>query len=362
MSFNLLKNVDLRKFSKLIGKPLTIQEKFDTFDFWISISENSVCVMKNGKPVSVIDRFLNPMYDEVGKYVFSRIDEAYRRVILEQCGNCSLHVFYFPSDTPYNTYYPNYKNKNFIVLSDIWFDDPQKAKDKNKYMEIIKDITKLPTATLNTINCTQDIIDNISLYKEDKIDIWNFARIFADETETLNHCMEQTYGILVKSEKNTWQIPIREYERIKYDSMHSQYRDVILHDFVRELIDNKALIDSVKQMYVYQKEALDKDSETSYINAMAFMFLCYINKTDIFKKYYMEPYDIMPIHHGFIPGAQLDMLDDMTVYMMCKHNILMQCVLKLLVHTFYNINLNTFNIFNELETRAISNFISIFYE
>lgn len=366
MSFNLLKNVDIERFSKLEGKPLVIQEKLDTVSFWLHISENNVQIVDRGKCkyLNEVDYFLNSLYHEVEDLIYRYINESKREKFIEKYGEFDIQVFYFPASTIYHTFYPNYLNEEYIVISDIWISNFNTF-NGNKFELLEKVANEIfggtRTTTLDIIKCDEIFINLLKKYKADEISDLEFAKGITDEAKTMNMLMNSTYGLLIRTNTNIWQIPILNYERIPYDDIHSQYRDIILHDFVNELCENSEYAISIKQIYEANK-AKTYNNNLAYINAMAFAFLCYINKTDVFKKYYIEPNDILPVHYGFVPNVSFDMLDDITVQTICKHNLLMQAVLKLLVHTFFNINSNTFKIFNELETRAISNLISAISE
>jgi hypothetical protein len=377
MSFNLLKNVDPRIFVKYIGKPLVVQEKFDTCDFWARISENNVSLLNKGRELTEVDYFLNSLYNDVEVMLESYLTDYDRKKLVEKYGEFDLHIFYFPSDKPRHTEYPN-MNKH-IVLSDIWFKDPKALKLGHKFM-ILEDVAKvmnLETATLNVIEVTHGVAVAVFNYINEE-EYWSLqetceyfidrdhncfklCREFTSDRHTFNGDISKTYGIILKLDSHVWQIPINEYKRLPYDSMHTQYRDIILHDFVSEmLIDNPVFIDSVKRVYKNAKDA-GLNPNRCYFTAMEYSFLQYINRTDVFKKYRIEPTDLMPVHYGYTSDIMFTMItDEPTIYMICKHNALMKEVLRLLVYTFYNINHKTFHIFNEFETRAISKFLLIF--
>ena len=366
MSFNLLKNVEPRLFVKYTGKPLVIQEKFDTCDFWIRISENNVRIINKGRELTEVDYFLNSLYNDVEVIIESYLTDQDRKSLVEKYGEFDLHLFYFPSEKPRHTEYPGIKNYKSIILSDIWFKDTDAKKKAEKYV-ILEEVAKvmgMRTATLNIMEVTHGLCMAVFNFQHNEKywSLFETCRYFAGNGTPVNGDLTSTYGILLKVNDRVWQIPINEYERIPYDSMHNQYRDIILHDFVSEIMNNPVFVDSVKQVYQNSKKAGDNPG-TSYLVSMQYAFLHYINRTDVFKKYYIEPKDLMPVHYGYTSDISFSMIiDDVTVYTICRHNPLMKEVLRLLVYTFYNINHKTFHIFNEFETRAISKFLSIFSE
>lgn len=101
MSFNLLKNVNPRIFVKYVGKPLVVQEKFDTCDFWARISENKVSILNKGRELTTVDYFLNSLYHEVEIALENFLTDNDRKNLVEKYGEFDLHIFYFPSDCLY---------------------------------------------------------------------------------------------------------------------------------------------------------------------------------------------------------------------------------------------------------------------
>jgi hypothetical protein len=370
MSLKNLKNVDIKSFSKNIGKPFAVQEKFNTPDFWIRISENGMYMMKQRKPVTYMDLFLNRDYHDVELLLNSKLGkDGCKRIcsLIEEDyglqGGCDIRIFYIPVAKPIHIDYSLvYDNGYNMFLGDIWTKAPLSGiSDKIELMENIANILNIPTVTIREFDCTEGFCKTLQDYLKGYISSSDmFAELIGSDMTVSGLDFESCGGLILKNNISMWQFTCMDFDRIPYNEMHGKYRDIVLHDFVQEILMDDNFIQKAREFYdKYFTES--KDMEKSYINLISFAFLIYINKTQIFTKYSIDAEDLMPVYYGYAGKAYIDLVNIPTVTMACKYNPLMSALLRMLANTFYYINFHTFSIFNEFETRAISKFVSIYY-
>ena len=321
---NLL-NLSLDDFKKFISQELRIYEKLDMIYFKIELNKNGVFPKKRPRylAVSDIDCICNSIYKDI--YEFSQnYVLPHKEELLDKFGEFTIGFFYLPVHKSKIINYYNINEKSFII-SDINNDIKL-----NDVFNIINDnniILKEPLIFCGKLS-NELVTKLLSLY-DDKSPL-EMIKLLNDYNikPFSNNKPEDIEGYIFKSNSKIYQIKVNDVEPIIEKEVTKPYRDIILQSLSKTIDDN--ILEEL-------------DNNDTYVNKISKLFIHFMNHSDVFTRYKIEPEDLMPPISGYFGDIDLSAIDNEDVKTMCSVSKLCKNILRIFLHTFTNpISLNKF--------------------
>ena len=327
---NDFKKISVEKVLKFLSNPISIYEKLDMVYFKVKLNKYGSFPLKTPRftAISDVDCICNSIYNDIYEFAHNSV-ETYREDIVDMCGDVTIGFFYLPVKKTKVIEYTELPEKTFI-LSDIYVEDKTRligidvvyALLKNvgvKNIPLIKEITLNDEQKIKLVNCLGN--NNNSL---------EVIRTLISETYTGNPLID-IEGIILRHNNEQYQIIVNDTNTEIDKSTKKLYRDIILKQLAN-LIDD----DYIKKI---------SESEETYINKVSDVFLTFMENTDIFAKYSIDPEDLLPPHIGYFGDINLELYNiKEDVKTICKVNDCAKNIYRMFLHTFTNpLSLNKFS-------------------
>ena len=331
---------DFFKISKkdldyLMTHEFTVWEKLDMCYFRVEITKIGAIPLKGstGRVISDIDCVTNSLYKDICDFVNKNVNPI-RNQIIDEYGEGYIGFFFLPVIKYHKINYTHLKPKT-VILSDWSYDI--KMNDDKEYFRIL-DLTKLlrveQPPLVTTWNTSDE--DNISYMHKDFSYVLQAYLENTDEDTTrtlLNYLMGNPYGpsgnyvssiegLIIRTDKFQYQIKINDTEDNIDKSTKLIYRDTLLNSIAEYYSKNKSSLDDVF------------NKEESYIDRVSKLFLSYIENTDLFAKFSIDPEDLLPPTSAYFGDIDFDMISDSNVKLICKYNEVNKNIFRLFLHTF----------------------------
>ena len=202
--------------------------------------------------------------------------------------------------------------------------------------------------------------DNISyIHKDFSYVLQSYLENTDEDTTTtlLNYLMGNPYGpsgnyvssiegLIIRTDKFQYQIKINDTEDNIDKSTKLIYRDTLLNSIAEYYSKNKSSLDDVF------------NKEESYIDRVSKLFLSYIENTDLFAKFSIDPEDLLPPTSAYFGDIDFDMISDSNVKLICKYNEVNKNIFRLFLHTFaQKISEDKFNSLSDSTKAALNDLI-----
>ena len=331
---------DFLKISKkdldyLMTHEFTVWEKLDMCYFRVEITKIGAIPLKGstGRVISDIDCVTNSLYKDICDFVNKNVNPI-RNQIIDEYGEGYIGFFFLPVTAYHKINYAHLKPKT-VILSDWSYDI--KMNDDKGYFRIL-DLAKLlrveQPPLVTTWNTSDE--DNISYMHKDFSYVLQAYLENTDEDTTrtlLNYLMGNPYGpsgnyvnsiegLIIRTDKFQYQIKINDTEDNIDKSTKLIYRDTLLNSIAEYYSKNKSSLDDVF------------NKEESYIDRVSKLFLSYIENTDLFAKFSIDPEDLLPPTSAYFGDIDFDMIADSNVKLICKYNEVNKNIFRLFLHTF----------------------------
>lgn len=331
---------DFFKISKkdldyLMTHEFTVWEKLDMCYFRVEITKIGAIPLKGstGRVISDIDCVTNSLYKDICDFVNKNVNPI-RNQIIDEYGEGYIGFFFLPVTEYHKINYTHLKPKT-VILSDWSYDI--KMNDDKGYFRIL-DLAKLlrveQPPLVTTWNTSDE--DNISYMHKDFSYVVQAYLENTDEDAThtlLNYLMGNPYGpsgnyvssiegLIIRTDKFQYQIKINDTEDNIDKSTKLIYRDTLLNSIAEYYSKNKSSLDDVF------------NKEESYIDRVSKLFLSYIENTDLFAKFSIDPEDLLPPTSAYFGDIDFDMISDSNVKLICKYNEVNKNIFRLFLHTF----------------------------
>ena len=330
------------ELNSILHNPITIYEKLDLIYFKVEITKKKIFIYKTPyfKCIDSVDILCNSIYKDINQFVDTLSDFSLK--ILEIIGECKIGFFYMPDlQTKVINYYT--WNKTKFILSDLYTKDKSKNNIDVLY-SIIETITE-PVPKIGNyvytdleINKMQDSIVNSNLQTL-------VSLLLKTNVSYTGLPISEIEGIVIISNNKKYQIQINNTKPNIDKSITKIYRDTVLTDFIHIILTDSEYINTV--CYIHD----------SYVSLICELFSEYINRTELFTKFDIEPVDLEPPHVGYIGSMDIDNIPVSTARILCKYNKLSENILKILLYCFRNINIKKYNKFNERDINLLQWFI-----
>lgn len=332
---------DFYKISKkdleyLMTHEFTVWEKLDMCYFRVEITKIGAIPLKGstGKVISDIDCVTNSLYKDMCEFVNKKINPV-RNQIIEEFGEGCLGFFFLPVKQYHKINYV-YLEPKTAILSDWSFD--MKITDHKGYTDI-KHLAKIIGAEQPPL-ITSWNYDEASMISSVHLEFQDLVKKYLEEGDThttntlINMLMdgsvngvsgnyfENMEGLIIRTDKFQYQIRIKDTEDNIDKSTKLIYRDTLLK--------------SIAEYYEKNKEYLNEifNKEESYIDRVSKLFLSYIENTDLFAKFSIDPEDLLPPTTAYFGDIDFDMISDNNVKLICKYNEVNKNIFRLFLHTF----------------------------
>lgn len=355
---------DFFKISKkdldyLMTHEFTVWEKLDMCYFRVEITKIGAIPLKGstGRVISDIDCVTNSLYKDICDFVNKNINPI-RNQIIDGYGEGYIGFFFLPVTEYHKINYTRLKPKT-VILSDWSYDI--KINDNKGYF-YIQHLAKLLGVEQPPLIATWNTSDehNISYIHKDFPYVLQAYLENTDETAVdtlLNYLMGNPYGpsgnyvnsiegLIIRTDKFQYQIKINDTEDNIDKSTKLIYRDTLLK--------------SVAEYYERNKDSLDimLNKEESYIDRVSKLFLSYIENTDLFAKFSIDPEDLLPPTTAYFGDIDFDMISDNNVKLICKYNEVNKNIFRLFLHTFaQKISEDKFNSLSDFTKGALNDLI-----
>ena len=355
---------DFLKISKkdldyLMTHEFTVWEKLDMCYFRVEITKIGAIPLKGstGRVISDIDCVTNSLYKDICDFVNKNVNPI-RNQIIDEYGEGYIGFFFLPVTKYHKINYTHLKPKT-VILSDWSYDI--KMNDDKGYFRIL-DLAKLlrveQPPLVTTWNTNDE--DNISYMHKDFSYVLQAYLENTDEDATttlLNYLMGNPYGpsgnyvnniegLIIRTDKFQYQIRINDTEDDIDKSTKLIYRDTLLNSIAEYYSKNKSSLDDVF------------NKEESYIDRVSKLFLSYIENTDLFAKFSIDPEDLLPPTSAYFGDIDFDMISDNNVKLICKYNEVNKNIFRLFLHTFaQKISEDKFNSLSDSTKAALNDLI-----
>lgn len=313
----------------------TVWEKLDMCYFRVEITKIGAIPLKGstGKVISDIDCVTNSLYKDICEFVNKNINPV-RNQIIEEFGEGCLGFFFLPINQYHKINYTKLNPKT-AILSDWSYD--MKITNPKEYFNIqhlakILGVEQPPL--IATWNSREDAMisyihkdfpyvlnDYFEGTNEDAMDLL-LTRLMGNPYGASGNFVDNIEGIIIRTDKFQYQIRITNTE------------DDI--DKTTKLIYRDTLLKSIAEYYEKNKEYLNEifNKEESYIDRVSKLFLSYIENTDLFAKFSIDPEDLLPPTTAYFGDIDFDMISDNNVKLICKYNEVNKNIFRLFLHTF----------------------------
>ena len=308
-----------KELQLLKTSPVSVVEMIDGLLFKVSFTDSGYVIKTaKGKVIDEIDYLVNNIYRDVVDYMENVITAKTLADIINVLGCCEATFIYVPKEKYNVISYDNYTKKR-IVLCSLYTDD----KSKNDIVwlyTLLKDyIEPVPVIGGFEYGVPYSFFENFDIHQ-----LINFT--FSGNS------VNDIEGVVLKiGNRNICKVIINPTTVSIDVTTKKIYRDAIIEDFA-------------KVMSSVSLDNLIKDND-SYVECICNMFYDYINRTDISKKIYIEPSDLLPPSSGNVGDMDLNLLPP-TAKIICNHKVYMN-ILRLLLVTFNTEDVHKFDTFTE---------------
>ena len=307
-----IKDLTEKDITILKNGPVEIIEMLDCMVFKIHFNDKGITPKSaKGKVINEIDGLVNCFYRDVLQFCCDIIAPKFKNVY-ETFGECEITMMYMPEQKFNKISYDNYKRNRFIYCN--MFTKDKYRKDNGAFFDIFPDIEKYPVL---------DVVDSVESFNvNDIVKVPTFSGNDIDQIE----------GLILICGNLKCKVVVNETISNINPVTKKIYRDIILEDFAKVIgddIDNKIMF----------------TDEDDYVTCICNMFYEYLNTTDLFRKVYIEPDDLLPPTLGEVGDIDVKYLPS-TAKIMC-HNKLYMNVLRLLLVTFNSDTILKFESFGE---------------
>ena len=343
----------------LMTHEFTVWEKLDMCYFRVEITKIGAIPLKGstGRVISDIDCVTNSLYKDICDFVNKNVNPI-RNQIIDEYGEGYIGFFFLPVTEYHKINYTHLKPKT-AILSDWSYDI--KITDSKGYFYIQHLVNLLGVEQpplIATWNTSDE--DNISyVHKDFSYALQTYLEnTVEDTTSTLLNCLMGTpygpsgnyvnsiEGLIIRTDKFQYQIKINDTEDNIDKSTKLIYRDTLLNSIAEYYSKNKSPLD----------EAFNK--EESYIDRVSKLFLSYIENTDLFAKFSIDPEDLLPPTSAYFGDIDFDMISDNNVKLICKYNEVNKNIFRLFLHTFaQKISEDKFNSLSDSTKAALNDLI-----
>lgn len=317
-----LHSISQKDLDYLVSHPYIIIEKMDMMYFRVQITKVGAIPLKGsaGKVISDIDCITNSVYKEICEFVNKNINPV-RNKIIEEYGEGYIGFFYLPTEKYNIITYKTYSPKS-VILSDWSYDMSLLQSEDTEKINNLADIINcfIPPVLDNQKLQESELLSIIKDYIENKIDPKSFVNAVCDIE--FNDDLE---GIIIRNNKFQYQV-----------SVVDTSKDTLPIDKDTKLSYRNILLKSLIEFYKNNKEELNtvfKEKE-SYVDRISYLFLKYIENTDIFSKYSFDPEDFLPPGNSYMGDIDFDMVTDGNVKLICKYNEVYKNIFRMMLHTF----------------------------
>ena len=317
----MIKNIiDLTEKEKQMLKtsPVAVIEMLDGLRFKVSF-DNTGYVIKTakGKVIDEVDYLVNTFYREIVDYMRNVITRNIVDKIYRVLGECDVTFIYIP-EKRYNVITYNNYTKKRVVLCSLYTQDKERNDILWLFTLLKEHVSPEPVIRDYDNGLPVEYFDDLTVYDL----IGNtFSGNDIDDIE----------GVILKvGNKNVCKITINPTVVNIDMTTKKLYRDTIMEDFA-------------KVMSVSDVEGVFTD-EDNYVDCICKLFYEYVNITDISKKLYIEPEDLLPPSMGDVGDIDLNLLPP-TAKLICCNPVYMN-VLRLLLVTFKTDDVHKFDSFS----------------
>lgn len=364
--------ITTQDLEKLYSEGFIVYEKLDMCYFRVEVTKVGAIALKNSTEyaISDIDCVTNVMYKNICKFVEDVINPI-RNKIIDEGGEVRIGFFYLPTSKYHVIDYKKLESNTFI-LSDVKCYWSESKISLNKIYELIDarnkvlykdkvpnyfiidspEIKRWIPATMEDGHSFYNGIsvkDWINSYLNGEVTKWDIARVLTNSMTFSHLDTSNIEGIILRSKSLVYQIALNNTYDFNIDKSSKLIcRDTVLKSFVNTI--DKVL--SVKEL----KEVLNNSN--SYIDKVSKLFLTYIENTDLFSKYSLDPDDLLPPHIGYMGDVDLECIPDKNVYLVCRYNDVNKNIFRLFLHTFSrNLSENKFNSLDEKEQKYLQDIV-----
>lgn len=355
-------SIDEKMLRNFFKKPFNIYEKLDMYYFKVYMFSD-ICIpvfARTGKAISYEDTILNSLFDDIVEFVKTKIDiPELRNKFYSKYGFSKIGFLYYPGQVNNHTFYPNIKNKTF-VLSDIWTSKSPESLNLNLIYftsiyssamdEHFLDIPLIRKVAPNEIDDV--LIDELLKRKNDREEAYEYLmQNFCFKSWSKNSGID---GIIFRSKDKTLQFNLlsSEIQKLKeksddtYNTIKRMWRELLLLNFIQATAPS---IDKLKTKL--------KTSSKTYISNVCDIFVEFIDHADIFAKYSCEDDDFLPSWDKWLLDFNINKIPNETAKTICQFNPIGKSVLRFLIHCLRrhytyeelkNLNTDTVDKLNEI--------------
>lgn len=318
-----LSSISQKNLDYLVSHPYIVIEKMDMLYFRVQITKVGAIPLKGstGNVISDIDCVTNLVYKEICEFVTTNINPV-RHEIISEYGEGYIGFFYLPVEKYNIIKYKSYSPKS-VMLSDWSYDMSLLSSDDiDKIFKLtdIIDCNVPPTIDIQKLS-ESDLRTLITNYIENKID----PKTFVNTICNVDFDDDDLEGIIIKNSKFQYQVPVVDTSK-----------DMLNIDKDTKLTYRNIFLKSLAEFYKNNKEELNGNFKTkeSYIDKVSYMFLKYIEYTDIFSRYSFDPEDLLPPGNSYMGDIDFDMITDNNVKLICRYNEVNKNIFRMMLHTF----------------------------
>lgn len=304
------KDITQKELDYLKAHTVDVYEMLDLPYFKVEIDRDRVDIFTSkGKNITEIDAIINSVYKDIREFVINNIalncDD-----IVDAFGPTKLGFFYKPVEKPNCIRYNNIPNGSFIL--NYFFTSDKSSKNVDKLIDIVGDcFYEYPFIT--ELGCLHDVDVNA----DPKSLVEDIAGVYTWSKEPVQFIE----GIILSSGdgKKKYKIVVNSTETNIDKSTLKIYRDFVVEDFARVMIDGDYITDI--------------NYGTDYIKIMCDLFLKYINDSELLLRTHIDPEDLLPPKEGYIGDIDYDKLNS-TVSIICNGNEVFKNMFRIILVTF----------------------------
>jgi hypothetical protein len=301
-----------KEISVLKNNKVDVIEMLDCMRFKVIFNEQGIIVKSaKGKIVDDVDCLVNIFYRDIMDFSLRVMAMKYDD-IYNNFGECEVTLMYMPKQQFNKISYNNYHGNRYIFCN--LYTKDKTLKDERLFMDICSSIIN-PYPYIDTI---------------EGVDSFDVRNIIKKNTYSGNS-IDDIEGVILSSGNVKCKIIVNDTTSNIDPVTKKIYRDIVLEDFAKvigDLLDSKSFFD-------------DNDD---YVSCICNMFYEYVNVTELFRKVYFEPDDLLPPSLGNVGDIDVKYLPS-TAKIFCYNKLYMN-ILRLLLITFKTDNISKFDSFN----------------
>lgn len=302
--------------------PVEVIEMLDCMRFKVVFTEDGIEIRSaKGKTIDEIDCLVNEFHRDVVNFCYEKFGHKFDD-IHRTFGDCEVTMMYMPERKFNKIVYDNYDGIRFIYCG--MFTKDKSRKDEDMFLDMCPFIEPYPCI---------DILKDIESFEIDEL--VNVPTFSGNDINSIEGVILRCGNVKCKIIVNDTRSDIDPYTK-------KMYRDVILEDFSRVIGD---VIDTTNFF----------TDDDDYVSCICNMFYEYVNRTELFRKFYVEPEDLLPPSMGNVGDIDLQYIPP-TARLFCSHKLYMN-ILRLLLVTFKTDDPSRFDDFND---RVRENLIKVF--